>query len=112
MKWKNKVNRFFDSLFYSERDNNKNLDGKVYVESTEDGAVVLGSISTRKIITDQTIVFSLIVNNQILSEAKFIKCPNGRAGKLICQTQYKIKDVSPVLIYEHSDCDLDYSNSY
>ncbi len=111
MNLKNKVSRFFDSLFYSERDQNNNLDGQIYVESTQDNEVVLGSIATRKKINEQTITFTLLVDNQIISEAKFVRCPNDRAGKLICQTKYRVNTISPVLIYEHTDCDLDYSNS-
>ena len=107
MKWKNKINRFFDALVFSERDKDKNIDGKVYVNNTENGPVSLGSISTRKKITDHTIIFTLLINNQVISESKFERCPNDRAGKLICQTQYRISTKSPVLIYEHSHLDLE-----
>lgn len=102
MQWKNKVNKFFDSLFFTQRDKNKNLDGHVYVETTE-GDVVLGNIATRKKITDKTIIFTFLVDNQIISEAKFDRCPNDRAGQLICQSKYKVKSVEPVLIVERAE---------
>ena len=103
MKWTNKVNRFFDSLFYSERDNNKNLDGKVYVESTEDGAVILSSIATKKRFTKYKIIFTMLVDNQVISEAKFTRLENNKAGKLICQTKYKLTNLEPVLIVEQAE---------
>ena len=103
MKWTNRMNRLLDSCFTRSEVESKNLDSKIYIESKHSGAVILSSIATKKRFTKDKIIFTMLVDNQVISEAKFTRLENNKAGKLICQTKYKLTNLEPVLIVEQEE---------